>query len=199
MGQALAGVGREMPWKPAGVMLSPARPLAKKRGQWGRAGRADSPSCPTLLLCPICECQEPAPLLPRAGNPPAGKEEGAAPAEVTTSGGMLEEGVSDKRGWPFICHQGVQTAAPSPGVILGLIFLFFLKVFKHKHAAVHCQLSTQVENPGRKRHLQAASTLSIRHPMKIFPSRVLFYHTCPMCGAMGGTGTPCLGGCGVLP
>lgn len=55
MGQALAGVGREMPWKPAGVMLSPARPPAKKRGQWGCAGRAASPSCPTLLLCPICE------------------------------------------------------------------------------------------------------------------------------------------------
>lgn len=55
---------------------------------------------------------------------PRGQEEGAAPAEVTTSGGTLGEGVSEKRGWPFICHRGVQTAAPSPGVFLGLIFLF---------------------------------------------------------------------------
>lgn len=53
------------------------------------------------------------------------QEEGAAPAKVTRSGGMLGEGVCDKRGRPFICHQGVQTAAPSPGVFLGLILLFF--------------------------------------------------------------------------
>lgn len=39
MGQALAGVGREMPWKPAGVMLSLARPpalgLAEEKGTMG--------------------------------------------------------------------------------------------------------------------------------------------------------------------
>lgn len=128
MGQALPGVGREMPWKPAGVMLSPARPPAKKRGQWGRAGRAASPSCPTLLLCPICELSGIRPASPSGWKPPTPggqQEEGAGPAKVTTSGGMLGEGVPDKRGWPFNCHQGVQTAAPSPGVFLGLIFLFF--------------------------------------------------------------------------
>lgn len=48
-------------------------------------------------------------------------------AKVTRAGGMLGEGVSDKRGWAFICHQGVQTADPSPGVFLGLVFLFFKK------------------------------------------------------------------------
>lgn len=37
-GGAGNGVGREMPWKPAGVMLSPARPPEKKKGTMG-AGR----------------------------------------------------------------------------------------------------------------------------------------------------------------
>lgn len=106
-----------------------AEPRASSREEKGDngAGQAELPPQAVLLCCsaPSVSCQAPGPLLSPAGTPPQEQEEGAVPAEVISSGGMLGEGVSDKRGWPFICHQGVQTAAPSPGVFLGLICLFF--------------------------------------------------------------------------
>lgn len=129
-------------------MLSPARPpragaWGKKRGQWGRRGRAASPSCPTLPLCPICELSgtrlaSPSGCFSRGvGNPPAGcvLAGGAVLGEPhavkgSRSAGKLREGVSEKRGWPFGCHKGVQTACNEPRHLPGTdisSFFFFLK------------------------------------------------------------------------
>lgn len=125
----------------------------EKRGQWGRRGRAASPSCPTLLLCPICElsgtrlassssCSSSGletPPPPGAGGAALGESQAA---KGSLSVGMLREGVSDKRGRPFGCWKGVQTACYQPRHLRGTdISPFFLL---SRGTDMH---ATQTENP----------------------------------------------------
>lgn len=128
---------------------SPRWGWGKRRGQWGCRGRAASPSCPTLLLCPICE---PAGTGPASSSgcfssgagirPPlqaACGSWGAAPGDPhSQSVGMLRESIHDKHGWPFGCCKGVQTARNGPRHLLGTdISLFCFFAFKqcNGHAA----------------------------------------------------------------
>lgn len=184
-------------------MLSTARP--PRAGAWGRkgdngAGEAELPPQAVLLCCsaPSVSCQALAWLRPPAAfpagleTPPQAACRGGGAAALgephavkgSRSAGMLREGVSNKRGWPFGCCKGVQTACNEPRPLLGTdISLFFLFKQRLRHAA-KCAAGRVDANPGGKPQKEKAppTSLPVTSPQELRRQR-FSHHWSPLCHA----------------